>query len=83
MISSPVVGLLPIASGQAFNSISCVDGGMVIPSRLGLQNLVCKNRMYHWKVEVGIKIGEAVYCASLSRRSLAAFKLSSKRKSTT
>jgi hypothetical protein len=30
-MSSPVVGLLPLASGQAFNSISSVNGGMVIP----------------------------------------------------
>jgi hypothetical protein len=30
-ISSPVVGLLPLATGQDFNRISSVNGGMVIP----------------------------------------------------
>jgi hypothetical protein len=28
---SPMLGLLPLAFGQAFNSISSVNGGMVIP----------------------------------------------------
>jgi hypothetical protein len=29
---------------------------MVIPPLLGRQSLVCRNRMYHGKDEVGIKI---------------------------
>jgi hypothetical protein len=65
-ICSPVVGLLPLASGQAFNSISSVNGRTVIPPWFSSQSLICSNRMYHWKVEVGFKIGEAIYCAPLS-----------------
>jgi hypothetical protein len=65
-ISNSVVGLLPLDSKQVFNSISSVNGGMVIPPRIGRQSLICRNRMYHRKVEVGIKIREAIYCASLS-----------------
>jgi hypothetical protein len=64
-ISSPVVGLLHLASGQAFNSTFSVNGGIVIQPLLGRQSLICTNRVHHGKVEDIIKIGETIYCASL------------------
>jgi hypothetical protein len=38
---------------------------MVIPPGLSCQSLICGNRIFCRKVEVGIKLGEAIYCASL------------------
>jgi hypothetical protein len=34
---------------------------MIIPPWLGRQSLIYRNRMHHGKVQVGIKIGEAIY----------------------
>jgi hypothetical protein len=55
-----VVGLLHLASVQAFNSTFSVNGGIVIQPLLGRQSLICTNRVHHGKVEVVIKIGETI-----------------------